>query len=96
MDSEKIAHIFIGVAAFGFVIALWMAAVPLLQAAPGGHRARTLALRGEIPSPAAPPSGCVFRTRCPFAIDACAREIPALRPVGDGHFKACIRDDLPL
>jgi oligopeptide/dipeptide ABC transporter ATP-binding protein len=68
----------------------------LLQAAPGGQRARTLVLRGEIPSPAAPPSGCVFRTRCPFAIDACAREVPTLRAVGAGHFKACIRDDLPL
>ncbi|MBK6008744.1 ATP-binding cassette domain-containing protein [Ramlibacter ginsenosidimutans] len=68
----------------------------LLQAAPGGRRQRTLVLRGEIPSPAAPPSGCVFRTRCPFAVDACAREVPELRPVGPGHFKACIRDDLPL
>jgi oligopeptide/dipeptide ABC transporter ATP-binding protein len=68
----------------------------LLQAAPGGQRTRTLVLRGEIPSPAAPPSGCVFRTRCPFAIDACARQVPELRAVGAGHFKACIRDDLPL
>jgi oligopeptide/dipeptide ABC transporter ATP-binding protein len=68
----------------------------LLQAAPGCHRQRTLVLRGEIPSPAAPPSGCVFRTRCPFAIDACAREVPELRPVAPGHFKACIRDELPL
>jgi oligopeptide/dipeptide ABC transporter ATP-binding protein len=67
----------------------------LLQAAPGGrHRGRAFVLRGEIPSPAAPPSGCVFRTRCPFAIDACARAVPELRQVGADHFKACIRDDL--
>jgi oligopeptide/dipeptide ABC transporter ATP-binding protein len=71
----------------------------LLQAAPGGGLrpgAPRHVLRGEIPSPAAPPSGCVFRTRCPFAVEACAREIPTLRPVGPGHFKACIRDGLPL
>lgn len=69
----------------------------LLQAAPGRrHGPRKFVLQGEIPSPAAPPSGCVFRTRCPFAIDACAREVPALRQVGPGHYKACIRDDIAL
>jgi oligopeptide/dipeptide ABC transporter ATP-binding protein len=67
----------------------------LLQAAPGSrHGEQRIVLSGEIPSPAAPPSGCVFRTRCPFAIDACALEVPALREVGPGQFKACIRDDL--
>jgi oligopeptide/dipeptide ABC transporter ATP-binding protein len=69
----------------------------LLQAAPGRrYGARAFALSNEIPSPSAPPSGCVFRTRCPFAIDACANTVPELRAVGAGHFKACIRDDLPL
>lgn len=69
----------------------------LLQAAPGRrHGPRKFVLQGEIPSPASPPSGCVFRTRCPFAIDACAREVPALRPVGPGQYKACIRDDIAL
>ncbi|WFU06529.1 ATP-binding cassette domain-containing protein (plasmid) [Rhizobium sp. CB3171] len=51
-------------------------------------------LRGDIPSPANPPSGCVFRTRCPHALDACGKAIPELREVAPGHFKACIRDDL--
>jgi len=51
-------------------------------------------LRGDIPSPANPPSGCVFRTRCPHALEACGKTVPDLREVAPGHFKACIRDDL--
>ena len=51
-------------------------------------------LRDEIPSPADPPSGCVFRTRCPFALPGCAETIPALRPIGEGRQMACLRDDL--
>ena len=50
--------------------------------------------KGEIPSPLSPPSGCVFRTRCQYAVDACAQTVPTMRPVGDGHFTACIRDDV--
>lgn len=69
----------------------------LLQAVPGStYSGERFLLKGEIPSPSAPPSGCVFRTRCPFAIDACAREVPQLREVGPNHVKACIRDDLAL
>ncbi|CAN7342839.1 ABC transporter ATP-binding protein [Devosia sp. LjRoot16] len=60
---------------------------------PGDRRQRQL-LTGDIPSPANPPSGCVFRTRCPYAIDACAAAVPPLETVGPGHLKACIRDDL--
>ena len=68
----------------------------LLQAAPGYAGGSRQVLGGEIPSPIAPPSGCVFRTRCPFAIPECAQTVPALREVGAGHFKACIRDDIAL
>ncbi|SBW15564.1 ABC transporter [Brucella sp. 10RB9215] len=51
-------------------------------------------LRGDIPSPATPPSGCVFRTRCPMTIDACATTVPQLREIRPGHLKACIRDNI--
>ena len=55
---------------------------------------RHMVLKGDIPSPASPPSGCVFRTRCPFAVDECAKVVPPLREVAPSHFKACIRDDV--
>ncbi len=51
-------------------------------------------LKGEIPSPIDPPSGCVFRNRCVYALPACAQERPALRDAGAGRLKACIRDDI--
>ncbi|MCB8819675.1 ABC transporter ATP-binding protein [Microvirga rosea] len=70
----------------------------LLSAAPvpnpKAHRQRVI-LQGDIPSPMNPPTGCVFRTRCPFAIDACAEVIPPLDPVAPGHYAACIRRDDP-
>jgi peptide/nickel transport system ATP-binding protein len=69
----------------------------LLSAVPSpdpAQRANRQILKGDIPSPANPPSGCVFRTRCPVAIEACAAIVPELREMTTGHFKACIRDDL--
>lgn len=51
-------------------------------------------LQGDIPSPVNPPSGCVFRTRCPYAIDACAQTRSEPRDMGGGRLKACIRDDI--
>lgn len=65
------------------------APVPL----PGANRKRIL-LKGDIPSATDPPSGCVFRTRCPYAIAECAQIVPELREVAPGHLKACIRDVL--
>ncbi|WP_166868141.1 ABC transporter ATP-binding protein [Salinibacterium sp. ZJ70] len=46
-------------------------------------------LAGDPPSPHDVPTGCRFRTRCPIAVDRCARETPRLRDVGDGHLAAC-------
>jgi peptide/nickel transport system ATP-binding protein len=60
---------------------------------PEARRARRL-LQGDIPSPVDPPSGCVFRTRCPYAYDACAATVPPLREVAPGRWKACLRDDI--
>jgi oligopeptide/dipeptide ABC transporter ATP-binding protein len=71
--------------------------VALLEAAPEPDPARRrhrTGLRGEIPSPFAPPSGCVFRTRCPHAINDCANIVPELVEIAPGHRKACIRDDI--
>jgi oligopeptide transport system ATP-binding protein len=49
------------------------------------------ALGGELPSPMAPPSGCVFRTRCAHAVAACAAAAPRLQSVETGHEVACDR-----
>jgi oligopeptide/dipeptide ABC transporter ATP-binding protein len=69
-----------------------LSAMPSLD--PARRRTRIL-LAGEPPSAADPPSGCVFRTRCPHALPACADAVPRLREAGEPtHFKACIRDDI--
>jgi len=49
------------------------------------------ALGGELPSPTAPPSGCVFRTRCPHALDRCAQSAPAWEAAGPRQHVACHR-----
>jgi len=57
---------------------------------PAAQRARQpVILKGDLPSPAAPPSGCAFRTRCPMTQARCAAEEPALRAIDDAHRAAC-------
>jgi peptide/nickel transport system ATP-binding protein len=57
---------------------------------PTAERAKdTVAVRGELPSPLNPPSGCRFRTRCPRAEEKCAEIEPPLRKFGPGHVAAC-------
>jgi len=71
-----------------------LASTPRVDAARGEAaltRAARSALSGELPSPLAPPSGCVFRTRCPHAIERCAEVVPPLEPAGAAHAAACIR-----
>ncbi|QSO46438.1 ABC transporter ATP-binding protein [Alicyclobacillus mengziensis] len=66
--------------------------VALLSAAPEpkreGRRERII-LQGDVPSPANPPKGCPFHTRCPKVMDVCRSQRPSLREIAPGHFTAC-------
>jgi oligopeptide/dipeptide ABC transporter ATP-binding protein len=65
-----------------------MATIPVPK--PSTERSKKgAAIKGELPSPVNPPSGCRFRTRCPFAQERCAAEVPELRSFGPGHMAAC-------
>jgi peptide/nickel transport system ATP-binding protein len=56
-------------------------------------RGRRVVLQGEVANPAAPPGGCYFHPRCPYAIDVCRTETPAWRETARGHSVACHRAD---
>ncbi len=61
----------------------------LLASVPGNPLNLDASAEGELPSPLEPPSGCVFRTRCPIADTHCAADIPHLRRLGRTHYAAC-------
>lgn len=66
-----------------------LAAIPMLDPEIERNRSRQL-LEGELPSPLNPPSGCVFRSRCPMAEAQCAQRVPPLQSDAAGHIHACL------
>ncbi|MCP1750964.1 ABC transporter ATP-binding protein [Bradyrhizobium elkanii] len=69
-----------------------LSAVPVPK--PGAVR-NPIVLKGDVPSPINPPSGCRFNTRCPFVFDRCKSEKPTLRSAGGGQWVACHLETLP-
>ena len=67
-----------------------LSAIPLLDPVAERNKVAQL-LPGDLPSPLNPPSGCVFRTRCPQAQDACSATVPTLQTDAQGHAVACLR-----
>ncbi len=65
-----------------------LSAVPHPDPSKAGNIDRVI-LEGDVPSPANPPEGCNFCTRCPVAIDICQKDEPEWRQIGEGHFAAC-------
>ena len=76
-----------------------LAAAPIPD--PTKKKTGRVILKGDVPSPAKPPSGCRFHTRCPYALPACSKDDPPLIEVAPGHHVACLRrpaggDPVPL
>ncbi len=65
-----------------------LSAVPHPDPSKAGNIDRVI-LQGDVPSPANPPKGCNFCTRCPVAVDICRNDEPEWRQIGEGHFAAC-------
>jgi oligopeptide transport system ATP-binding protein len=65
-----------------------LSAIPIPDPKLSRGRKRII-LEGDVPSPVNPPSGCRFRTRCRYAMEICAAEIPAMIEHEPGHFAAC-------
>jgi oligopeptide transport system ATP-binding protein len=67
-----------------------ISAVPVPDPEIEAKRTRII-LKGDVPSPINPPSGCPFHTRCPYMIEECKRQVPSLVEIKSRHFAACIR-----
>ena len=65
-----------------------LAAVPIPDPTVEANRAHEV-VKGEVPSPINPPSGCVFHPRCPRAVDSCSKIVPEFREIKPGHWVAC-------
>ncbi|MDR1019685.1 MAG: ATP-binding cassette domain-containing protein [Synergistaceae bacterium] len=66
-----------------------LSSIPRIGRWKEGAGERRIVLKGDVPSPIDPPSGCAFRTRCAYAAEKCADQVPALKDRGAGHYVAC-------